>query len=797
MSVFEGRAAGVDLGLGPDRLSRFQGPSAGPGPVLTPFAPKSVNTDGGVGSALVTWEAPDAVLDAVTGYRLQWAQDSAGNVGGILGTSAVVPASSRSAVVPDNGTVLPEGSYWVRAQARNVHGWGDWSPWAAFFAESGLPTEAVPGPPSNVVAVPTSAGAVVTFSPSPAAYPPVTSYSWAAGGASGTITMPAPLTFTVTGQSAGSYTASVVANNSKGSSTAATGSYMVSATAQAPLPPTNVTASPTFDGGIVTWVASPSAGVIRYDLSVDNGLKTGSVVAGTSLRFQFTGLQPGLHSVTVKAVKPDVAPSAAASAAWYIVSENTAVIEYRLVSGDNRPGFQAAAASAGNQGKALRVVGNGTGQVNGPCVWPNALRDLRFDAGTGFKQFSNVQGTLLRLGNYGTQTWNVASGGGQHTDTLTLSSSDGINVGDWIYYTADLKFSHKDTHIGMLRKVVGKSGNTIQLDKAIHRDREGAAARVRKPTLAPPATLTGGIFEHNDPESKQYDLVVFLGCQDLNWSGGEIRHGGATGLKTGAGIGGTLDFFVWDMIDDPATQHYGYGVSGEGNRETTYRIKSTKVRHSWTTDQTNWMGQSHFDAGNWGAYTGYGEEEDAIVIFDVYDTWSTGANDHEGGWNIGYGGVIRDTGLWGPDAALKKDPTGLFIRSRHAYILPMGLDVINVNSHGGKKWFAAVTIAEPSRSWHPWSYSDAPELGPGRLRIGTQGVGGLNTTDALALKQAAKITNLEIYGPVDNGIDVEVSGSKVEGKLRIERAGTGIAGASGLQNASSATFVNCGTNMKG
>lgn len=799
--------------LGPDRSQQII--PAGTAPITqTPLAPQSVVATDGVGGGLVAWLPPEPVADPVDGYRVEWAPvDAAGVVGAVMGTSATLSASTLDYQI----TGLVEGSYAARATAHNVSGWGAPSAWDAFYAESGTAVEAAPESPTDLLVTKQTNGTyLATFTPPAAANPPVSEYRYDVDDGS-VVTVAATVDrFTITPTPAdGDHKLDLVAWNGVAPGSAPATTRFTVATDVAPSPPQNFRqTSATIDGGKFAFDASPSANVVRYEWRAKNSsgsvLKSGSVLAGSTLAFQVTGLLGGSsYTVELWAVSDTGKTSTLVSLEFYVQADNLAVLEYKVsTTSDNRAGFASAQDNAISQGKALRVVG-GIGRVDGTAYWKEALTDLRFDTGSGFRRYGDAHGALVRMGSVGPLIGSIAAGGNRGENTLTLSSVAGLAVGDWINANADLKTSHKDTWWAHVRKVTAISGTTITVHLPWHRNREGKAGRVYKLNLARPATATGGIIEHANPATaKGHDLVQMIGCRDTTWTGFEFRNGPGAGLKTCFGVGGHYSGKIHHLRNHPTATQFGYAVNDQGDTETVYEVEAWECRHAFTTQYTQHIG-GH---GNWSTLLGKGEADRCTVIVDAHDTICTAINSHEPGWGITYGGKVYRTGYWEssfnamgtPDNT--NDPTGVFWRDRGARIHPtLGLDLWDINYYYATKWYSAFTVADialrmKEQGFVAWPYAEAVELGPGRLRVGIAGQGTVNTTDAIQCAQPMRVSNLETYVPGSTGIDMNSpygtgTHSNVTGYAKIERASTGVANSALLDNAASIQFVNCTKNL--
>ncbi len=490
--------------------------------------------------------------------------------------------------------------------------------------------------------------------------------------------------------------------------------------------------------------------------------------------------------------------------------------EFRLdPSGDNRAAAQAFLnAQAESSGRAARLVGT-TGAYAGFLTIPARLTYFR-NSVEDLVISGEQQGHLRRHGVV-TSTASPISGGFTRGSTaITVQSTDGFSAGDKVYVSADDEFDHKPYKIGMRRRVTRIVGNVLELDLPLHRTGT-INRRVRKVLPAGPIEFLwdGGPIRHSgwkgsqtlvssdtglpvavsddgDNFVQQMFTVAFVLCDDVfaGQPGNPIRldRCGA-GVKTAAGVGGEYHLSI-DRIPDltrdaSSIAHWGYGLSEDGNRQTTYFLRSRWTRHAMTTQHNTWVSQ--WDVDGISGLDGYGETEYCRFVYDVADTMSTGVNTHGGGYNNSHEGVIRDTGRWGNRAELKRDPTGLFFRSRRDHVGPAGLVLDNIATRTSTAWYAAITTAEKS-SVAPsvFSLADGPVYS--RMTLGRH-----NTKAGLRLKQPSTIgpdVTINMQGP-NPGIFVEPSaaGSRVVGTVTVIGGSKAVEGAQYLSGAENVRWV--------
>ncbi len=211
-------------------------------------------------------------------------------------------------------------------------------------------------------------------------------------------------------------------------------------------------------------------------------------------------------------------------------------------------------------------------------------------------------------------------------DTVELEA-DGVAVGDWLYLCADDWVKVDKSKVGMLRRVTAIQGSLVTVDKPLVRSLL-AAPRAHRVTLAPPFTLEGsGAIENADPRATFANLVRLDFVEDPEVIGVELRDCGGAALRTFGTVGGRVDCYIHDCVDDQETDHYGYGVScTSATRDLRVTGTIERVRHAFTTD--------HGYGAPLDSMQRTGEPEDIYVAPVVRDTTSTGIDTHEPGHGI-------------------------------------------------------------------------------------------------------------------------------------------------------------------
>ena len=305
--------------------------------------------------------------------------------------------------------------------------------------------------------------------------------------------------------------------------------------------------------------------------------------------------------------------------------------------GDGRTDDTAALQAALDLGSPTVVVPAGTYRVAGTLEIPAHVGRLVVDDGAVLQQ--TVDAELLHRGGEVETDGRAAEAASRGDEVLRLTGpTDGLAVGDWVYYHAEEFFDRDKYRPGGLRRVVSLDGPELGLDRPVPRDARGTVL-VHRVRLAPALRLEGpGALEHVDPSSTRRNNLRLDFCADPVVEGLEVRQGGASGVLLWSTVGGSVDVDVHDLLDEPRGGHYGYGVEVRaGTRDLLVRGTATRVRHAFTTN---------------GGFTPplpalvrSGEPEDVHVQMRVRDTSSTGLDTHESGHRITLVPDLASTGL--------------------------------------------------------------------------------------------------------------------------------------------------------
>jgi predicted RNA-binding protein with TRAM domain len=301
-------------------------------PVVTaPSAPTNIVATPGNTTVALSWAAPANGGSAITGYNVYEGTSSGGESGTAVNTT-LITTTTTTVTGLTNGT-----TYYFTIKAVNAIGSS-----AASTEVWAIPAGTVPGAPTGVTATVGFGSVTVTWAaPSDVGgsaiirYTVATADSTAPGRGGQTCTWTTgPLTCTVTGLTNGdSYTFTVTATNTVGTSVASSVSNAVVPGLSVPSAPTGLAATPGNHKVVLSWVAPPNGGaaIIGYNLyegTSAGGENYSAPVNGGVLISGITATVTGLtngdtYYFTVKAVN-DVGSSVASNEAWAIPAQTAA-----------------------------------------------------------------------------------------------------------------------------------------------------------------------------------------------------------------------------------------------------------------------------------------------------------------------------------------------------------------------------------------------------------------------------------------------------------------------------------------
>lgn len=315
-----------------------------------------------------------------------------------------------------------------------------------------------------------------------------------------------------------------------------------------------------------------------------------------------------------------------------------------------------------DEGSGRVTVPPGTHVISSTLTVPWAVHTLELPAGAVLHMRGD-EIAVRRSGRVEERVRDVVRAvEGENQVTLDV---EGLDVGSWLYLCADDWVKFEKSKVGMLRRVTALDGDVVTVDKALIRSLT-RAPRAHLVELAPAFELVGGgAIENGDPQGTNANLVRLDFVDGIEVSGIELRECGSAALRTFGTVGGRIDCYIHDCVDDPKGGHFGYGVScSSATRDLVVAGVIERVRHAFTTDHG-------YDAPLESmAITG--EPEDIRVEPVVRDTTSTGLDTHEPGYGITMVPDVTNGGTtrWG----------GVNIRARNVTV--QGGRVVDSNAWG-------------------------------------------------------------------------------------------------------------------
>ena len=208
-----------------------------------------------------------------------------------------------------------------------------------------------------------------------------------------------------------------------------------------------------------------------------------------------------------------------------------------------------------------------------------------------------------------------------------LEDLSGLARGSWVYLASDDWIKEGKSRYGMLRRVVRLQGDQVHVDRPLIRTL-ATRPRAHGVRMAPSLQVRGGgVLEHEAPEHTFANLVRLDFVDRPVVRGPELRRCGGAALRTFGTVGGVIQAYIHDCVDDEEGGHFGYGVScSSATRGLRVLGRMHDVRHAVTTDH------------GWGALVDSlhqtGEPEQLLFAPKVARTSSTGIDTHEPGYGI-------------------------------------------------------------------------------------------------------------------------------------------------------------------
>lgn len=351
--------------------------------------------------------------------------------------------------------------------------------------------------------------------------------------------------------------------------------------------------------------------------------------AGVSLGAAVTGglLAEGVATAAPKVIIPS--PRTA-------TREGTVSVRDAGAVGDGTTDDTSAFRRALGSGAASVLVPAGSYRLTGELHVPWAVRSLTLAEGSLLRQHNAARHLLMRTGEAAGAVVTGVTGAVAGADKVRAPGHR-LTIGSWVYLCSDDWYVANRYKPGVLRRVVDVAGPDVRLDKPVLRTMS-TGTRLYPVSLAPALTVDGsGVLEQADPAASRANLVRADFAADLVLGGIELRNGGASGVVAMNTVGGSIEAWIHDMLDQPAGGHYGYGVEARsGTRGLRVGGRIERCRHAFTTNGAwNPLVKSMLNTG---------EPEDCHVAPVVRDTSSVGLDTHEPGWGITFVPDVQNAG---------------------------------------------------------------------------------------------------------------------------------------------------------
>lgn len=394
---------------------------------------------------------------------------------------------------------------------------------------------------------------------------------------------------------------------------------------------------------------------------------------------------------------------------------------------------QAAMDAAAASGKAVVFPAGASYNVN--TLTANSGAHIIIEAGAEVVCNGDTYG-ITSTGTPEASTRSITAGATAGSSSITLANVTGLAVNDWIMITSEDSISGTAQKRGMLRRVTVIAGSVVTIDGPMYMALTSAVAI--KIVLAPQLVIEGGgRIRGATPATQTKGLIRVLYGIDPVVSDITIGPGGGPGLQVDNCVGGWSTAHFVDLMDDAATNHYGYAVNwGGATRGHVIRGGSaTRVRHGVTTNALN---------GTIAGLTGARGEPEACIAgpgYIVSESINAGLDTHEAGQGVMLLGSVHNCSIGMQDRATNTvlsgtvqgaDLYGFHITSTAVNPLLISPKVLAMGTKAGAAAFrisAACTLDSP---YYPVATAGVPSVnatadytvrGGGYLAGSTTGVG--------------------------------------------------------------------------
>lgn len=172
---------------------------------------------------------------------------------------------------------------------------------------------------------------------------------------------------------------------------------------------------------------------------------------------------------------------------------------------------------------------------------------------------------------------------------LTMASTSGLNVGDWIKVTADdvLPYDNRNalapTRLGQAMQIASINGNTVEVvGQPLYADQYVTNVRAAE-IISGTLTLRNGTVQGDQTHSTwNMDLVRVGDALSPLIEHLTVRDGNSMGINLVNTVNAkVVDSIAINLLDDTSIGHYGYGVHSASSLNTTVvGLYAERVRHA-------------------------------------------------------------------------------------------------------------------------------------------------------------------------------------------------------------------------
>lgn len=203
------------------------------------------------------------------------------------------------------------------------------------------------------------------------------------------------------------------------------------------------------------------------------------------------------------------------------------------------------------------------------------------------RQNAGAYGIVRSVGASTTHLTNLSADAVAGATSLTVVSSVGVSVGDYVQVYSSAMFGTNSNN------TKGEAVYVVAIPDATHLTLQGplrdsytvaASGGVNALNLQRDITLDGFIFESANPLTDNVPLVNFQNVRNLTVDNCVFRNNAGMGLTIDTCIDFNVDIQASNLVDDAANGRFGYAVNvGGGSENGEVNVIATFVRHAFTT----------------------------------------------------------------------------------------------------------------------------------------------------------------------------------------------------------------------